>query len=451
MVNSLKRYYHSVTLDIDKCKGCTNCIKGCPTEAIRVRNGKAQILENKCIDCGECIRICPNSAKYAAASSMEKLKQFKFNVALPAPSFYAQFKENTEPSRILNALQKIGFDDVFEVSLAAEEVSVAIKEYIKRHKEDVRPLISSSCPAVLRLIQVRFPELIKNIIPIRTPMQVAAQRAKEKIIKAYGFKENEIGAFFLSPCPAKVASIKQPIDGEKSYVDGALSMASIYGEVIKNLGEDDFKGIFEKASGIGVGWGRAGGENIAIGGDNYLAIDGIHNCIDVMEEIEMNRLSDIDYIECQACIGGCVGGALTVENHFVARVKLRRLSEKLGCKSNIDYNNVIKHCKEGYFNMEGAILPRYSFKLDDDIVKAIRKMELLEATVKNLPGLDCGSCGSPNCRALAEDIVQGMANEADCVFRLRDKVKELAAEMFDLSQKLPPTMEVKDNKGEISK
>lgn len=451
MVNSLKRYYHSVTLDIDKCKGCTNCIKGCPTEAIRVRNGKAQILENKCIDCGECIRICPNSAKYAAASSMEKLKQFKFNVALPAPSFYAQFKENTEPSRILNALQKIGFDDVFEVSLAAEEVSVAIKEYIKRHKEDVRPLISSSCPAVLRLIQVRFPELIKNIIPVKSPMEIAAKRAKEKVISVYGFKAEEVGAFFLSPCPAKVASVKQPIGDEKSYVDGVFPMTSIYGEVIKNLDGGDFKTIFKRASGIGVGWGRAGGENMAIGGDDYLSVDGIHNCITVLEEVEMNRLSNVDYIECQACTGGCVGGALTVENHLVARVKLRRLSEKLGAEPNIDYDDVIECLNKGYFNMQGTILPRNSFKLDDDIIKAMKKMELLEETVKSLPGLDCGSCGCPNCRALAEDIVQGMANVTDCVFRLRDKVKKLAAEMYDLSQKLPPTMEDKNQKGGISK
>ncbi|MBQ1225608.1 MAG: 4Fe-4S binding protein, partial [Clostridia bacterium] len=54
---------HSVTLDISKCKGCTNCIKRCPTEAIRVRNGHAIIKEEKCIDCGECIRLCPYKAK----------------------------------------------------------------------------------------------------------------------------------------------------------------------------------------------------------------------------------------------------------------------------------------------------------------------------------------------------------------------------------------------------
>ncbi|HHW01618.1 MAG TPA: 4Fe-4S dicluster domain-containing protein [Thermoanaerobacterales bacterium] len=441
MVKSLWQYYHSVTLDLEKCKGCTNCIKGCPTEAIRVRNGKAHILENKCIDCGECIRVCPNHAKYASADSLERLKEFKFNVALPAPGFFGQFKEGTSLNSVLSALKKIGFDEVYEVPLAAEEVSVAIKEYIKRHKE-VRPLISSSCPAVLRLIQVRFPELIKNIIPIKAPMEIAARRAKEILVQAYGLKKEDIGAFFISPCPAKVTSVKQPIGTKESYVDGVVSIANVYGEVIKNLSSnDDYNSFFGRASGLGMGWGRAGGENMAIGGENHLAVDGINNCIGVLEEIELNRLSDIDYIECQACIGGCIGGALTVENQFVARVRLRRLSERLGCESTINPLEVIERYERGYYYFPEKILPKPSLKLDDDLVRAIQKMEQLEKTLKELPGLDCGSCGSPNCRALAEDIVQGEANETDCIFKLRDKVKQLASEMLDLSQKLPPTME----------
>lgn len=439
----LQQHYHSVTLDVDKCKGCTNCIKGCPTEAIRVRNGKAHILDNKCIDCGECIRICPNSAKYAATDSISRLKEFKFKVALPAPSLFGQFKEGTSTKNIIYALKKIGFDEVYEVPLAAEEVTIAIREYINTHK-DIRPLISSSCPAVMRLIQVRFPELIKNIIPIKSPMEIAARRAKEILTKEYGYKAEEIGIFFISPCPAKATSVRQPIGSDKSHVDGVISISGIFGDIVKNLDGEEFESIFNSSSGLGIGWGRAGGENLAIGGDNYLAVDGIHNCIEVLEEVEMNKLFDIDYIECQACIGGCIGGALTVESQYIARVKIRRLSEKLGSNSPINKNEVVEQFKNGYFNLEGKILPKSSLKLDDDLVEAIRKMELLEKTVKDLPGLDCGSCGSPNCRALAEDIVKGQANEEDCIFKLRDRVKHLAGEMYDLAQKLPPTMDTKE-------
>ncbi|NLC63300.1 MAG: 4Fe-4S dicluster domain-containing protein [Thermoanaerobacterales bacterium] len=441
------QYYHSVTLDVDKCKGCTNCIKGCPTEAIRVRNGKARILENKCIDCGECIRICPNSAKYASSDSLDKLKDYKVKVALPAPSFFGQFKEDTSIRSVLSALKKMGFDEVSEVPYAAEEISIAIRKYIDTHT-DIRPLISSSCPAVLRLVQVRFPELIRNIILIKAPVEIAAKRAKEKISHVYGVPEADIGAFFISPCPAKVTAVKQPIGTDKSDVDGVLSIADIYGEVLKNLGEEEYDSVLPNSSGIGIGWGRSGGENLAIGGDNHLAVDGIHNCIQVLEEVEMGKLNDIDYIECQACVGGCIGGALTVENHFIARVKIRRLAEKIGLKSNVDEKEVMQKYNNKYYHLKKEILPKPSMKLDDDIEKAIQKMELLEKTLKELPGLDCGSCGSPNCRALAEDIVMGEANKTDCVFILRDKVKQLAAEMFDMARKLPPTLETDDKGGD---
>ncbi|MCG1011881.1 4Fe-4S dicluster domain-containing protein [Tepidanaerobacter sp. GT38] len=438
----MEQLYHSVTLDVKKCKGCTNCIKGCPTEAIRVRNGRAYILENKCIDCGECIRVCPNNAKYASTDSISRLKDFKFTVALPAPSLFGQFKEGTTIKNIVSALNKLGFDEVYQVPLAAEEVSVAIREYINRNGE-IRPLISSSCPAVVRLIQVRFPELIRNIIPIKAPMEIAAKRAKEILSKKLGYSLEEIGVFFISPCPAKATSVKRPIGAKRSYVDGVFSISGIFSEIVKNLDGEAFQSIFEDALGLGIGWGRSGGENIAIGGDNYLAVDGIQNCIEVLEEVEMNKLSDVDYIECQACIGGCIGGALTVENQYIARVKLRRLSEKIGFQSNLNTDSIIKQFNEGYYHLEEKILPKSAFKLDDDLVEAIRKMDLLEKTVKDLPGLDCGSCGSPNCRALAEDIVKGQANETDCIFKLRDKVKQLAAEMFDLAKKMPPTMESK--------
>ena len=86
-----RNMFHSVTLDLDKCKGCTNCIKVCPTEAIRVRNGKAHIIKERCIDCGQCIKTCPHRAKQAVCDSFDALDRFKYNIAMPAPSLYGQF------------------------------------------------------------------------------------------------------------------------------------------------------------------------------------------------------------------------------------------------------------------------------------------------------------------------------------------------------------------------
>ena len=165
-------------LDDEKCQGCTNCIKRCPTQAIRVRNKKAYIISDRCIDCGECIRVCPHHAKYAVSEHFNEIVNYKYRIALPAPSLYGQFNNLDNVDYVLNGLKRMGFDEVFEVSKAAELVSDASRRMIES-KTLQKPVISSACPAVLRLIRTRFPNLIKNILPLFTPVDLAARLARK--------------------------------------------------------------------------------------------------------------------------------------------------------------------------------------------------------------------------------------------------------------------------------
>ena len=166
-------YFHSVTLNKDLCQGCRTCLKRCPTEAIRIRNNRASILNERCIDCGECIRICPHHAKRAVSDTIEALDGFKYKIALPAPVLFAQIKHLDHTGRIILALQRIGFDEVYEVGAAAELISQSTKEYMA-HYQGPLPLISSACPAVLRLIRVRFPDLLEHLLPLQPPVELAA-------------------------------------------------------------------------------------------------------------------------------------------------------------------------------------------------------------------------------------------------------------------------------------
>lgn len=443
-------YFHSVRLETDRCKGCTNCIKRCPTEAIRVRDGKAKIIEERCIDCGECIRVCQNHAKVAVTDTLARLAEFAYNIALPAPSLFGQFRGDTSPARVLSALIELGFDDVFEVALAADAVTVAIREALKKDARP-RPLIGSACPAVIRLLQVRFPALLDRVVDVESPMEIAARLARQRASAATGISPERIGTFFISPCPAKMTAAKQPVGQERSAVSGVIAIAAIFPDVLARLGRADgvptrqgAPGPRQRASGLGLGWGRAGGECQAIGQGSLLQVDGIHSVIDVLEEIEKGKLEEVDYLEAQACIGGCIGGPLVVENPFIARVRLRTLAAGVCSEMSRDAQVVGSGgYHDGSLRINYRIEPRPVLKLDDDVARAIEKMERLEETVKTLPGLDCGSCGSPNCRALAEDIVRGTAVETDCVFRLRDRVQELAEEVLLLARKVPPAMGVR--------
>ena len=162
-------YFHSVTLDTDRCHGCITCVKRCPTEAIRVKNGKATIIRERCIDCGECIRVCPHHAKKAVFDKLELLKEYDYNVALPAPALYGQFNNLSNIDYVLTGLLSLGFDDVFEVARAAELVSELTRQILSDPGQ-VRPVISTACPAIVRLIRVRFPKLIPHLLKVKAPV-----------------------------------------------------------------------------------------------------------------------------------------------------------------------------------------------------------------------------------------------------------------------------------------
>ena len=443
----LEQYFHSVHLMEDKCKGCVNCIKHCPTEAIRVRDGKANIIETRCIDCGECVRMCPNQAKIVIADHIEGLRNYRYNVALPAPAIYAQFREDTKPRQVLATLLTLGFDYAVDVAFGADLVATKVREALEGDLS-LRPLISSACPAVVRLIQVRFPNLIEHVLPVVSPMRIAAMIARHQLKQRIDLPDEQIGVWFITPCPGKVSAINEPAGYDDKCLSGAIPISEIYPLVRESMIRDEAEvarltSNLPTGSGLGVGWGRSGGENVSIGGSRQIAVDGIHSVIQILEDVERGKLSDIDYIEAQACCGGCVGGVLTVENSFITRRRLRLLAtnaaDEIVRVENDPLAQEISQYAE-WFKHDRPIEPRPTLRLDDDMAVAIRKMEQMERILDDLPGLDCGSCGAPNCQALADDVVRGLATEMDCVFKLRERVRELAGEMMLLAEKVPPAM-----------
>lgn len=427
-----EKFVTSVVLDKDLCMGCINCIKRCPTQAIRVRNGKAEIINEFCIDCGECIRICPHHAKLPVYDRLDDvLAKYRYKVALPAPSLYGQFNNLDDVNIVLTALKRIGFDDVYEVSGAAEIVSELSRKYIAEHPEKL-PVISTACPSVTRLIRVRFPNLIDHLLPILPPAELAAKLARQQAVEKTGLSPEEIGIVFISPCPSKVTSVKSPLGSRESNIDAVCAIKEIYTRLLpfmKEVAEAEEGPEELRISGkIGIGWGATGGEAGGLLVENYLAADGIENVIHVLEDLEDEKISNLEFIELNACDAGCVGGVLTVENPFVAMIKLKRLRKYMTVAHSRTEEGEPK--VNAYWNDPVTYEP--VFKLGADMKESIARMARVEDLCKRFPGLDCGSCGAPTCKALAEDIVRGKAKERDCIHILRQYIHRLSDEFMKL-------------------
>lgn len=416
--------FHSVRMDRDKCVGCMNCIKHCPTEAIRVRNGKANIIKEKCIDCGKCIAVCPHHAKYAQRESLENVKNFKYKIALPAPSLYGQFNNLDDVNFVLTGLKMLGFDEVFEVSRAAEVVSHATRKKLKENKTG-KPLISSACPAVMRLITVSYPTLIPQLLDVNAPMEIAALMARKEAIEKTGLKSEEIGIFFITPCPAKITAIKNPLTLEKPCIDGAVAIKDIYPALVQQMGrlgkDENLLEDLQQSGKIGVSWSTSGGESAALLCDNYLAADGIENVKAILDEVEDGKLDSMEFIELNSCTCGCVGGSLTAENPFVAKRRLQMLRKYLPV-SCIRYTD--EESESDHLDWEKAPEANNVMRLADNIFDAMRIMGEINDLEKKLPKLDCGTCGAPSCKALAEDIVRNFADIHDCMFLTRNEYAE---------------------------
>lgn len=413
----------SVRLDPERCVGCAACMRVCPTEAIRIRNGKARIKPQLCIDCGECVRVCEHQAGVILADPVSAIHAYDYKIAVPEPSIYGQFIPAVLPNDILSGILDLGFDEVFDTALATERASLLLREYIDRY-HGPKPLMTSFCPVVLRLIQLRFPDLVGLVIPVDSALELAIKDLKEERARDRGIPIERIGAFYLAGCPARITTIHHPYTGWKTHLDGAISIADIYRDLMFAIRRRQRAGQqapqLHRSSALGLRWGTLWGEVEALGIENAIAVSDMKHLVRVMEEIDNHTLTDIEFVECRACYAGCAGGPLMVDNPYRGRSKIQRLCRMFPQLTHRDETWARENFERFSPHFERRMKPLSLEGLDKDPSRAIEKLAKRASILEALPGIDCGSCGAPNCRALADDIVRGEATIMYCIFKLRD-------------------------------
>ncbi len=426
----MKGYMHSIIMEESICRGCTHCVRHCPTESIRVMEGKARILPVRCVDCGECVKACPYKAHGVLFDSLSSVPEKSNTIVLIPPVFYAHFNPPPPFDVMDKFIKSLGFKGSFDLNMIFEAYPLFLSDYFMKNRSNQKfiPLI---CPSIPRFLSVRFPDILQFMVKLDSPWEVGARIVKEM--------NREFQVALLVSCPAQVTSVKTPLGVDFSQINYVIPISHVY-----HLA----KRFFENTNGDGLSRGLLGADGDWLA-DFLPTYSGINICYisevsEVLHEVETRHFASINYLELWACRNGCAGGVLNALSTHVIDFNLKNIRSKL--KNTIPHDlkdEILSMYESGKFNLTKEITARPVLRLDDDIDVSMRKMEELEHILETLPGIDCGACGAPTCRAFAEDVVLGWSYITDCIFVLRDKLKKLAEDVRDLSHLGPSSVRFK--------
>ncbi len=418
--------YHAryVRFSGELCTGCADCVRLCPTRAIRLRNDKPVLMPDQCIGCGDCIRICSAGAVGAPTCELKHLRDDRISVALVSPVLYSQFL-GVMPENVLAGLRRMGFNHAVDMSYFLEIFQYATEEYILRNRTENKsplPLISPICPVVVRLIACKFPSLLNNVLPIMRPAELMARDVHSRLALEYDIEKVPVAFYYIVPCPTKIEPSRASFLSKQAYTVKALGFNDIFADLdreIRKIQKDTSdlpRELFEYgATGNSLVWGISGGEIAAMNFGKALAVSGLQETISYLEKIEMGLFEDIEYIEFRTCREGCVGGILTAIDRYLAKRFIQKTVLKSSPERRITREELLRRYEKGWFskNRSPADMRRqFGVREEPLTIEALAKIEEL---VQLIRGKNCAACGSPNCRIFAEDVVRGRASIEDCL------------------------------------
>ena len=370
------------------CKNCYKCIRHCPVKSIRFSAGQAHIIDNECILCGHCFVVCPQNAK-EIVDDTEKVRVLLGSddpvVVSLAPSFIANY-DGVGIEAMRDALKKLGFYDVEETALGATMVK---REYDRMLKEESRNIvISSCCHTVNLLIRKYFPQELRYLADVVSPMQAHCMDIKRRIPNAR--------TVFIGPCVAK----KDEANASDGIVDAALTFEELTSWLKKEKIELKQEIIPDEQSRARF-FPTTGGILKTMAQDapgyTYMALDGVENCIAALQDIERGRIEHC-FIEMSACVGSCVGGPVMEKYH---RSPIKDYIAVAGFAGSRDFDVP----QPDAAHMKQAFTPIESLS-DVPEENAIRKILREMGKFKPEHELNCGSCGYNTCREKAVAIYQ---------------------------------------------
>ena len=407
-----------------RCTDCYRCLRVCPVKAIKMKEGQTYVDDRKCIECGNCIRECPQHARIYRSDvykALEILDSESLSVVSVAPSFASVF-EKWEIDRLPSALRKSGFGFVSETSVGAYYVAKETREEFNRNPENSH--LCSACPVLVNYVEKYYPELVKNLVNICSPMIAHSKILRQK----YG---KDIKIIFVGPCVAKKDEAEREeyaglVDCVLTF-DEMMEMFKLKGINLGNLETSSFDDVpsgFAKTFPLISGLSKTGGLDSDVHSINSVSISGhsrIQEILDMLKECDKNF-----FVEPLFCEMGCINGpGITSEkNLFERRVRLLEYCGEEIIENNPDTYDVNLKAK---YKIDKIDINR---NFSDVQIKAI-----LEKTGKYSKDdeLDCGACGYPTCREKAIGVLSGMAQTEMCIPYMRKLAEQKTDKIIQTS------------------
>lgn len=397
-----------------KCKDCFKCLRECPVKAIRYENHQAKIIEQRCILCGRCTLVCPQNAKQVHSetdSVLALLSSGKKVVASLAPSFVSSF--DTQDFGVMReALLSLGFADVEETAIGAKAVTEEYRRLLGTG--EFKNFITSACPAVNRMIRIYYPNALKYLAPVPSPMVAHARMLKKR--------DPEASVVFIGPCIAKKREA-----AESGIIDGVLTfeeLKTVFERKNIRLCEIEAKRAADggglKARYYPIPRGIIKSFDSLPEGYEYVAVDGVERVSEALRE--MDSLTGL-FLEMNCCEHACIGGPCALpgkggsikSNETVRRYAAKGQGETALPAADIDLTE--KH-------------PRII--LDDFVPSETDIRAVLAKTGKNSPAdeLNCGACGYSTCREKAIAVLNGYADIEMCLPYMRSRAESMSNEII---------------------
>jgi anti-sigma regulatory factor (Ser/Thr protein kinase)/Fe-S-cluster-containing hydrogenase component 2 len=355
-----------------RCTECRHCLVACPTAAIRVREARPDVLDHLCIDCTACIAACaPRALTMSDAPGVPGAGE----VLVVPPGLLAAFGEHPVGA-VVEELRGLGYDEVVSVHAYEDDLRHAVVA-LAATGGAAAPVISPVCPAVVSLVEVKFPSLLGQLAPLASPWEAAQLAVGDR------------AATFAVSCPSqRTALLAQRPTAQRDTV----TVSAVREAVLPRL-----------AARAAHASGAPASPPRAAGADELLLVTGVTHVLAVLEAAEDDRLPGVAAIEPYLCDGGCFGSPLLAEDASVSAWRWAAIGGDAPGGG-------------GVRDRSRPFRARPGIRLDGDMTVAIRKLGDLDTETRALPGRDCGVCGAPTCAALAEDIVMGRAGSALCPY-----------------------------------